>query len=144
MKLSSSDVEGIGFAIPINDAEPIITALQTNGKVTRPSLGVTLRDLNTIAATQLVDVLKLPESITSGVMVQNVSNASAAADAGMKTYDVIVKFAGADVKDSMSLRKALYNQKLTIGDTVDVEIYRDGKKQTIKVKLKESDALSAS
>ncbi|WP_413486233.1 S1C family serine protease [Brochothrix thermosphacta] len=143
MKLASAEVEGIGFAIPINDAEPIINSLEKNGKVTRPSLGVTLRDLNTISSNQLVDVLKLPKSVTDGVMIQNVSNNSAAADAGLKTYDVIVNFAGAPVKDSMSLRKALYSSKVKIGDTVDVVVYRDGKKETVKVKLTERDALSS-
>ncbi|WP_239256270.1 S1C family serine protease [Listeria ilorinensis] len=136
MKISTEDVEGIGFAIPINTVAPILAQLEANGEVVRPSLGVTLRDVDTIPETQQKNILNLPDGVDYGAMVSSVQQGSAADEAGLKQYDVIVEMNGKKVSDSMGLRKILYSSDLKIGDKVDVKYYRDGKEQTTTITLK--------
>lgn len=136
MKLSGSgdgtSVEGMGFAIPANTVTKVISELEQNGKVTRPSLGISLVDLDNVSAQDQKDTLKLPAD-ASGVVVMKVSSGSAAAAAGLKQYDVITKLDKTNVTDASSLRDALYQHK--VGDKVQVSYYRDGKMQTTTVHL---------
>lgn len=135
MKISTENVEGIGFAIPINTVEPIIEQLEKNGEVERPSLGVTLRDVDTIPEVQQQQVLKLPDGVDYGAMVQQVVSGSAADKAGLKEYDVIVEMNGKKVTNSMTLRQILYSNDVKVGDKMEVKYYRDGKKETTTVTL---------
>lgn len=125
MKISESAVEGLGFAIPINTAIPVIDELQQKGKVERPSLGVALIDLTDVPAYHQKQTLKLPNEVTSGVVVSEVVKNSPAEKAGLKKYDVIVEMDGEKVDNSIDLRKILYNKK-HVGDQVKVKAYRDG------------------
>lgn len=139
MKLSSTGssdstaVEGMGFAIPSNEVVSIINQLVKDGKVKRPALGISLVDLDYISQSARTDTLKLPSSVTSGVVVMNVSNNSPLKDSGIKKYDVITSIGGKDVTDLASLRQALYSHK--IGDTVEIGYYHEGKAQKTSVKL---------
>ncbi|MBC1921577.1 S1C family serine protease [Listeria grayi] len=135
MKISMENVEGISFSIPINTVEPIIQQLETKGQVVRPSLGVTLRDVETIPSAQQKSVLKLPENINYGAMVQQVTKSSAAAKAGLKQYDVITELNGKKVTNSISLRKELYSPNLQIGDKIAIKYYRDGKLKSTTLTL---------
>lgn len=135
MKISMENVEGISFAIPSNTVEPIIEQLETKGEVERPSLGVSLRDVDTIPETQQKNILKLPDSVDYGAMVQQVVSGSAADKAGLKQYDVIVELNGQKVTNSMTLRKILYGNDVKIGDKVKVKYYRDGKEKSTDIKL---------
>lgn len=135
MKISMQNVEGISFSIPINTVEPIIQQLETKGEVVRPSLGVTLRDVETIPSAQQKSVLKLPENINYGAMVQQVTKSSAAAKAGLKQYDVITELNGKNVTNSISLRKELYSPNLQIGDKIAIKYYRDGKLKSTTLTL---------
>src|SRR5699024_10516219 len=89
MKISQETVEGIGLAIPINLAAPIIDKLEKHGEVIRPSMGVTLIDLASIPSQQQF-VLKLPQDVKEGVVVSDVVRNYAAEKAGIERYDVIV------------------------------------------------------
>ncbi|EUJ42683.1 S1C family serine protease [Listeria riparia] len=135
MKISTENVEGIGFAIPSNTVEPIIDQLEKNGEVERPSLGVTLRDVDTIPEVQQQQVLKLPSGVDYGAMVQQVVSGSAADKAGLKEYDVIVEMNGKKVTNSMTLRQILYGNDVKIGDKMELKYYRDGKKESTTVTL---------
>ncbi len=135
MKISTENVEGIGFAIPINSVEPIIEQLETKGEVSRPSLGVTLRDVDTIPEQQQKNILKLPDGVDYGAMVQQVVSGSAADKAGLKQYDVIVEMNGKKVTNSMTLRQILYGNDVEIGQKMNVKYYRDGKKESTNVTL---------
>ncbi|EAG6802695.1 serine protease HtrA [Listeria monocytogenes serotype 1/2a] len=135
MKISMENVEGISFAIPSNTVEPIIEQLETKGEVERPSLGVSLRDVDTIPETQQKNILKLPDSVDYGAMVQQVVSGSAADKAGLKQYDVIVELNGQKVTNSMTLRKILYGNDVKIGDKVKVKYYRDGREKSTDIKL---------
>ena len=136
MKLASStdgsSVEGMGFAIPSNEVVKIINQLVANGKVERPSLGIKVLDLDQITDDSQSS-LKLPSSVTKGVVVYSTTTGSVAKAAGMKKYDVIVKLGDKTVTSVADLHTALYSH--SIGDTVNIEYYRNGKLNTAKVHL---------
>ena len=130
-------VEGMGFAIPSNDVQSIIAKLEKDGQVSRPALGIEMRNLTDIPKESIDKSLKLPEDVTSGVVVTNVQSNMPAEKAGLKKYDVITKLGDVDTPTYIELQSALY--KLNIGDTVKVTYYRNGKKETTDVKLTESN-----
>lgn len=140
MKISESTIEGIGLAIPVNSAMPIIEDLEVNGKVIRPSMGITLIDLTNVPAFHQRDTLKLPPEVTTGVVVDEVYEGTPAANAGIKTYDVIVEMDGEKVENSIDLRKHLYNEK-DIGDNLNVKVYRQGELVELTLTLKDSTQL---
>ena len=133
MKIASSNVEGMGFAIPSNDVVRIIAELEANGEVIRPVLGVSMMDLQQVSVSQQQNILKLPEDVTTGVVVSDVQGLSAASEAGIEQYDVIVGMDGDEITNMVELRKILYRQE--VGATVPVDLYRNGERMTISVKL---------
>ncbi len=133
MKISSDTVEGMGFAIPSNDVVSIINQLEANGEVVRPILGISLLDLTEISEQQQDSVLNLPEKVSSGIVVAEVQPGSAAEIGGLEQYDVIVKFNGVDVTDSISLRKEIYASEL--GKEIKIEFYRNGELQKATVTM---------
>jgi serine protease Do len=134
MKIAQQAVEGIGLAIPINLAKPIIDDLEKYGEVRRPYMGVSLQSISEISGYHLRETLKLPKNIISGVAVLGVEPLSPAAQAGMKEFDVIVALDGQEIKDIIDLRKHLYTKK-EIGDEMEVTFYRQGTKKTVTMKL---------
>ncbi|GAA3018403.1 S1C family serine protease [Tetragenococcus solitarius] len=132
-------VEGMGFAIPSNDVTDIINELEQNGKITRPALGISMLDLNTISTEQREQILKIPDSIENGVVVQNAGKSTPAGKAGLKQYDVITEVDGKKIKDSTELRAALY--KKSVGDNLKVTFYRQDSKETANVKLTEDQSI---
>jgi serine protease Do len=134
MKIAQEAVEGIGFAIPINIAIPVISDLEKYGQVRRPYMGVELRSLSDISSYHLQATLHLPKDVTEGVAVIEVVPMSPAAQAGLKQFDVIVALDGHKIRDVLDLRKYLYTKK-SIGDTMKVTFYRDGEKHTVTMKL---------
>ncbi|KIS02625.1 S1C family serine protease [Paucilactobacillus wasatchensis] len=140
MKLSSDDsgtsVEGMGFSIPSNEVVSVINQLVKNGKITRPALGIELVGLENVSATQQKSILKLPTSVTKGVVVIKTLSPSAAGNAGLKKYDVITELDGKKVTDEASLKEVLYKHK--VGDSVTVKYYRGSQLKTATIKLSES------
>jgi serine protease Do len=139
MKISEATVEGIGLAIPINLATPIIEQLEEHGEVNRPTMGVTLIELRSIPAQQQREMLKLPENVTDGVVVNEVMDNSPAHLAGVKQYDVIVEMDDEKIEDMVGLRKHLYNSK-EVGDTMQMKVYRDGQLLEIEMVLKDGNS----
>lgn len=138
MKISQETVEGIGLAIPINLAIPIIEKLEKHGEVIRPTMGVTLIDLAMIPAQQQL-VLKLPSDVKEGVVVNEVISGSPAEKAGVQRYDVIVEMDGEKIEDMVGLRKHLYNVK-EVGDALTMKVYREGQLLEIEMTLETGDA----
>ena len=137
MKLAGSSdgssVEGMGFAIPSNEVVKIINQLIKNGKISRPSLGISMIDLSRVTTDQQQSVLKLPSSITKGVVIMDVQSGSNAQTAGLEQYDVITKLGDTKITNTSSLKSALYKYK--VGDTTKVTYYRDGQSHTATLKL---------
>ncbi|WP_223643367.1 S1C family serine protease [Planococcus sp. 4-30] len=140
MKIATSAVEGIGFSIPINSAMPVIRSLEENGEMIRPAMGITLMDLAQVPQMHREDTLNLPEDVTQGVVVNSVVDGSAADEAGMEQYDVIVEMDGIAIADIIELRQHLYNEK-EIGDTMTVSAYRDGELMEFELELVDNSAL---
>lgn len=137
MKLSSdnegSSIEGMGFAIPSNEVVSIINQLIKNGKIERPALGIGMVDLSNVTTDQQQSVLKLPSSVSKGVVIMQVADGSAAANAGLKQYDVITQLGNTKVTNTNTLKAALYKYK--VGDSAKITYYRNGKQQTSTVHL---------
>ncbi|HCU82753.1 MAG TPA: serine protease [Enterococcus sp.] len=130
---SGVSVEGMGFAIPSNDVVNIINQLEKDGKVTRPALGITMVDLSAVSTQQQEQILKIPESVTNGVIVTSVQPATPAEKAGLKQYDVITKIDDTDVSSGVELQSVLYQKK--VGDSVKVTYYRGKEKKTTTIQL---------
>ncbi|KAB7665312.1 PDZ domain-containing protein [Bacillus sp. B1-b2] len=136
MKIAESSVEGIGLAIPINSAIPIIEDLEQYGEVKRPYMGLELQSVSDIPGYYQQEALKLPEDITTGVAVKVVTPDSPAQQAGLKELDVIVELDGKEIPDLISLRKHLYTEK-KIGEKMKIKFYREGELQTRTIILLE-------
>jgi serine protease Do len=130
---SSVSVEGMGFAIPSNDVVEIINQLESDGKVVRPALGIRTIDLSSITSQQQEQILKVPSSVTAGVVVYSVNNATPAEQAGLQQYDVITKVDDTEISSTTDLQSALYKQK--VGDTITLTFYRGDEEKTATVEL---------
>ena len=129
-----TSVEGLGFAIPSNDAIKIIEQLENNGTVTRPALGIQMVNLSNLSTTDL-QKLKLPDSITSGVAVRSVQS-NMPANGHLEKYDVITKVDGNPITSATELQNALYSH--SVGDEMTITYYRNGKEETTTIKLDKS------
>lgn len=136
MKIAQDTIEGLGFSIPINTVIPIIEELEKNGEVKRPTMGIGLLDLTDVPAFYQQQTLKLPEEVTTGVVVSEVVEGSAAGNAGVQQYDVIVEMGGQKVENSIDLRQYLYNET-DIGDNLKIKVYRQGKLVELNLTLTE-------
>ena len=126
-----TSVEGLGFAIPSNDAQNIIKQLESDGKVTRPALGIQMVNLSNVGASDLRK-LNIPSGLTSGVVVRSVQS-NMPANGHLQKYDVITKVDDKEITSSTDLQHALYNH--AIGDTIKITYYRNGKEETTSIKL---------
>lgn len=136
MKIAQDAVEGIGLAIPINSAIPIISELEGEGEVSRPSLGVALLELEQIPAEIRNAELNLPSEVEDGIVVQSVQEGSGAAEAGIEAKDTIVELNGQAVSSVLELRQYLYTEVEEQG-TVTIKAYRNGELKTFDVQLSE-------
>ncbi|WP_152657501.1 S1C family serine protease [Oceanobacillus sp. CFH 90083] len=134
MKINEEAVEGIGFAIPINSALPVIQELEESGEVIRPFLGVEIYSIEELPQYEWRNTLQLPVEVDGGVYVWSVENLSPADKAGMEQYDVIVALDGQSVYNTIDLRKILYEDK-DVGDMVTIDFYRDGELHQAEMKL---------
>ncbi|MDD3346704.1 trypsin-like peptidase domain-containing protein [Oscillibacter sp.] len=123
---SSESVEGLGFAIPINDVVAMIEDIMTNGYVTnKPYLGITGGTMSEAMAAQY------RYNVKSGVFVYSVEEGGAAAKAGLKMGDVITKVDDhqiATMEDLTAVKK-----QYSAGDTATVTIYRENKETTVEL-----------
>ena len=136
MKVNQEIAQGIGFAIPIDAAKPIIAQLEETGTVHRPHMGVEIYSLEEVPQAEWENTLNIPNDVTGGVYIWSIDRQSPAELAGLERLDVITSFAGEEVEDIVALRKILYEEK-QIGDEVEVVYYRNGKKHKTSVKLEE-------
>ncbi|MBI5034923.1 MAG: trypsin-like peptidase domain-containing protein [Chloroflexi bacterium] len=118
---------GIGFAISINEAKPIIQQLMTQGRVTRPYLGVGTLTLTPAIASQAgIDMQR-------GVVITDVAAGSPAARARLQQGDIIIAVDGKVIANDAELRQAIQAHK--IGDTIQVTILREGRQLTATAQL---------
>ena len=126
-KSSYSEAEGIGFAIPINTAMDIAQQLIENGAVARPVLGVSILDINDASTAQQYGVSAL------GVYVADVTKGGGAEAAGVQRGDRIIAVDDTAVSSTTNLKSYLADKE--VGDTVSLQVERDGKVLTLNVTL---------
>ena len=124
---SGTSIEGLGFAIPINDALRVAYDLVEYGYVKGAYLGVSLRDLTTDTASYY--------SLPVGPRVEEVTEGSCAEKAGVQVGDIIISFNGVDVESYNDLAGQL--KKVNAGDTVEMVVYRNGDEVPLTVALDE-------
>ena len=123
---SSESVEGLGFAIPINDVVAMIEDIMTNGYVTnKPYLAVTAGTMTEQMAAQY------RYDVTEGVFIYSVEEGGAAEKAGLQMGDVIVKVGDTDITSMEDLTAA--KKQYSAGDTAAFTVYRGGEEITVEV-----------
>ena len=127
LKLSGTGIEGISFSIPINSTIDIYTQLISDGKVKRPYIGITGRNIDAQTAKQY--------SLVEGIYVVSVDQFSSAEKAGLKIYDVITEVNGEKVVTMDELNEIKNTHK--IGDTITLKIYRNSEYIDIQLTLGE-------
>ena len=133
MKLVNSDIEGMGFAIPIEYAMDYVNILEKEGKINWPTLGITM--INVENKEKLaINNITIPSNIDKGVVILNVKEESVAETLGIKEGDIITKIGNHDVKDIAYLRYELFQYKL--GDKISITYLHDGKDITKTTILK--------
>jgi putative serine protease PepD len=136
----SGSSAGVGFAVPVSIAKRIVPQLLQNGRVRRPKLGINTRDVS-----MLRNQIDLP--VDDGVLIYQVARGGGAAAAGLRGVqqtemgdvelgDIIVGIDNEKVANSDDLFRVL--DKHQIGETVQVQIWRDGRRMTVPVRLMES------
>ena len=123
---SNTTVEGLGFAIPINDVQTIITDIMENGQVTdKPALSITAGTMTEQMAAQY------QLSTKKGVFVYSVNKGGAGDNAGLQMGDVITKLGDAEITSMEELSAAKKNYKA--GDTVTVTFWRGDEEKTTQL-----------
>lgn len=128
---------GVGFAVPVSIAKRVVPQLLKNGQVSRPKLGISTRDVEAIR-----NQVDLP--VSDGALIVQVARGSGAADAGLRGLqptengdvelgDIITGINGDKVTNSDDLFRIL--DKHQVGETVQVQIWRDGRRMTVPVRL---------
>ncbi|MBU5467536.1 S1C family serine protease [Virgibacillus sp. MSJ-26] len=133
MKIAEQAVEGIGFAIPIDSAKPLMEQLETDGEIARPYVGISAAALEEVPPAYQENIA-LPKDVKDGLVIANVEAGSPADKAGLQQFDVITKINGEDVTSFLDLRKFLYD-KANIGEKIKINYYRNGEKDTANLEL---------
>lgn len=133
IKLASSSIEGMGFAIPIETAIEYAEQLISGNEVERPYLGIYMLDVTSAYYyREYYDIIR-EANVTSGVIVTDFEDNSPAAAAGLEIGDIITKVDGHDISSSAYLRYYLY--KHNVGDEMTLTILRNGRERDINVML---------
>lgn len=133
VKIADTKVEGIGFAIPINSAKPIIKELVENGSISRPYLGIMGKDIDE----SISELYELP----IGVFVAEVMEKSAADMAGIRKGDVIIEFDGEKIYSMEKLSQLIKDKK--VGDTVKIKVIRnDNQKKELEAVLQDKNRIN--
>lgn len=129
LKLAGTGIEGVSFAIPINDTIEVYKGLIENGKISRPFVGIAGIDLDEATA--------IRNGLTKGIYVDSVVENSGAEKAGIQAGDIIIKFDGQSVSTMDELTAIKDTKK--VGDTVEVVFYRGNKEKTVTLTLGEAE-----
>ena len=125
LKLSGTGVEGIGFAIPINSTIDVYNELKTNGKISRPYIG--------IGGVDITETLAKRNNLVIGVYVKTIDDFSSAEKAGLKIGDVIIEADGKKITTMDELNEAKNKHK--VGEQMKLKINREGKEKEIILTL---------
>ena len=133
MKLVSSSIEGMSFAIPIDDALDYANKLINGEDVSRPQIGISMAELSRSSLLYYMYGIRIPDNVDAGVIVVDVQDNSASSKAGLKMGDIITEVGGNKVKSIAELKYQLY--KFKIGDKVKIKYNRDGHEKEVEIVL---------
>ena len=133
MKLVDDTVEGMGFAIPIEEALNVATILEKDGKINRPKLGINVSTVDNKLELYYQSGILVPNDIEEGIVVISVEAKSPAEKAGLKKGDIITNLAGTKTSNLAEFRYELY--KHNPREAIDITYIRDGNKNTVKIVL---------
>lgn len=132
LKIVEDRVEGMGFAIPIEDALNYASIIEEGGQISRPYIGISMADLSQ-EYLLWQNRITIPEEVEEGIAVITVDVGGPASKAGLKKGDIIIKLGGEDTSSLAEFRYELYKHE--VGEKVEVEFYRDGKLQKATITL---------
>ena len=137
MKLVSSGIEGMSFAIPIDEAMQYANKLLNGEDVSRPAVGITMSDIANSAYIYYYYGIRVPENVTSGVIVTSIVKGSPAEKGGIKTGDIVIELNGSKVSSMAEFKYELYKYKP--GDNVKIKVNRDGNEKELDITLTKSE-----
>lgn len=133
LKLVDDDIEGMGFAIPIEFAMSHIKTLEEGKEIKWPILGINMA--NTTDTTKLIrNDISISKEQKEGIVILDIKEETSASSSNLKKGDIIIKLNGEKVKDIAHLRYELY--KYQAGDTIEISYIRNNHEKTTKIKLK--------
>ena len=133
MKLVSDGVEGMGFAIPIEDAIDFANKIINGEDITRPKIGISMVAL---AGASIYGVA-IPDNVENGVAVLSVNSGSSAEIAGLERGDIITEFDNVKIESVAQLKYELYRHN--VGDVVTIKINRHGSIKDLQMTLTKGD-----
>lgn len=136
LKLVEDEIEGMGFAIPIEDAIYYAEILEKGEKISRPYIGIGMLDISNPYSLRYYGI-NIDSSVTSGVVITEVEKNSPAYKAGLQKGDVIYQINDEDVNSIAEFRYVLYKSRP--GDTITLKYYRGADKKSVNVKLVKND-----
>lgn len=135
MKLVQTEVEGMGFAIPIEYVNSKIETLEKGEEIEWPLLGVQMLNVTDAKGSYRYN-FDIPNDIDSGVVIAGIESGTGADNSDLQEGDIVIAVNGEEVADSAYLRYELY--KYSVGDTIELTYIRDGKEHKTKVTLTKS------
>ncbi len=132
MKLVKEEIEGMGFAIPIEYAISHLDALEKNESISWPVLGISMLNISDKSSLYR-NGIEIPDNVKSGVIVMGITENTGASKSDLKSGDIIIELNGEKVENIAYLRYELY--KYTPGETIEVTYLRDNKEHKTKVTL---------
>lgn len=134
LKFVNSSIEGMGFAIKIDDVMQHIDELEKGKEIERPFLGISYANVTDSYTLAKYDI-ELDDSVESGVVIVDITKDSAADQAGLQAKDVIVKIDNEEVKNFAHLKYLLYKHK--VGDSIKITYLRGSKVKNVELTLTE-------
>ena len=134
LKIDMHNVEGMAFAIPINDVRKIAKELEHKGKVNYPNTEIKIKNVGDLDDSER-NAINLPAKVNHGVLIGEVKENGLGDKAGLKKGDVIVELDGKKIEDNLRYRQVILSH-YDDQKTITAKIYRNGAEKNIKIKLK--------
>lgn len=132
MKLIQNEIEGMGFAIPIEQVKTYLDTLEKGKDIEWPELGIAMVEVGNVAELNSRGIT-VPEDIYSGIVVLEIKENSNA-DNKLKVGDIITKIDNEEISESSEVKYGLMTHKK--GDTITIKVIRNGKEKNINITLK--------
>ena len=132
MKYVKDEIEGMGFAIPIEIVNSLTNRLEKGEKIERPLIGIEMTDVTNSYYLYKLGII-IPQEIQNGVVITNLSENYPAIKAGLKKGDIILSINDTEITDSAHFKYLLY--KYQVGDKIKITYYRNNKVQETEIVL---------